>query len=96
VLTEVYQPGEGSREEEIPAPDTLSSKPAVPMEVWLEQALAAALPEMLGIVEDALVLRLRPTMEDALVHALADLRPQTEALLRSRLRQALVENQSEP
>lgn len=96
VLTEVYQPAQEKRVEEIPAlSETLSLKPEVSIEEKLEQTVAAVLPEMVGILEDALALRVRPAMEEALGKVLADLRPQTEALLRLRLRQVLAQEESQ-
>lgn len=96
VLTEVYQPEQDERLAEIPTlTEALASKPAVSVEEKLEQMLLEVLPEMAGILEDALVQRLKPAMEDALARALADLRPQTEELLRQRLRQVLVQEESQ-
>lgn len=96
VLTEVYQPEQDERLAEIPTlTEALASKPAVSVEEKLEQMLLEVLPEMAGILEDALVQRLKPAMEDALARALADLRPQTEELLRQRLRQLLVQEESQ-
>lgn len=94
VLTEVYQPAHEKRVEEIPtSSETLSLKPEVSIEEKFEQTVAAVLPEMVGILEDALALRVRPAMEEALGQVLADLRPQTEALLRLRLRQVLAQEE---
>jgi hypothetical protein len=96
VLTEVYQPEQDERLAEIPTlTEALASKPAVSVEEKLEQMLLEVLPEMAGILEEALVQRLKPAMEDALARALADLRPQTEELLRQRLRQVLVQEESQ-
>jgi hypothetical protein len=96
VLTEVYQPEQDERLAGIPTlTEALASKPAVSVEEKLEQMLLEVLPEMAGILEDALVQRLKPAMEDALARALADLRPQTEELLRQRLRQVLVQEESQ-
>lgn len=96
VLNEVYQPEQEERLKEIPIlSETLSPESGVSIEEKLEQAVAAVLPEMVGILEDALVLRMRPALEEALGQALAELLPRTDALLRLRLRQVLVQEKSQ-
>ena len=96
VLTEIYQPEQEERLAEIPTlSEALTSKPEVSVEDKLEQMLVAALPEMVGILEDALVQRVKPAMEDALAKVLEELRPQTEELLRQRLRQVLIQEESQ-
>jgi len=96
VLTEVYQPGQKEEAAEVTAEiETLTPEAGVPVEEKLEQAVAAVLPVMVGILEDVLALQTRPAMESALSQAIADLRPQTEALLRQRLQQALALEKSQ-
>jgi hypothetical protein len=97
VLIEVYQPEQEERLEAIPTlSEALPLVPELSVEERLDQALVAVLPEIVGVLEDALVLRVKPAMEEALAQALSDLRPQTEELLRQRLRQLLVPEESEP
>jgi len=96
VLTEVYQPLQ-EEAKEIPADiETLTQEAEVSVEEKLEQAVAAVLPVMVGILEEVLELQTRPAMESALSQAIADLRPQTEALLRQRLQQALALEKNQP
>lgn len=64
----------------------------------LEQAVAAVLPMMAEVLEDALVMKVQPVMESALKQVLNDLRPQIELILRQRLQALLTqetENQTE-
>ena len=95
VLTEVYQPVQ-EEAKEVPADmEALTQEAEMSVEEKLEQAVAAVLPVMVGILEDVLELQTRPAMESALSQAIADLRPQTEALLRQRLQQALASEKSQ-
>jgi len=64
----------------------------------LEQAVAAVLPVMVGVLEEALVMKIQPVMESALKQILEDLHPQIEPILRQRLQALLAqeaENQTE-
>jgi hypothetical protein len=92
VLTEVYQPQE-VRAEVIPTlSDAVLPAPEQSNEDNLELTLAMLLPEMERLVEDTLASEVKPALEQALNHALVDLRPHIEAALRQRLRQVLAGN----
>ena len=95
VLTEVYQPVQEEAKEVPAGMEALTQEAEMSVEEKLEQAVAAVLPVMVGILEDVLELQTRPAMESALSQAIADLRPQTEALLRQRLQQALASEKSQ-
>ena len=95
VLTEVYQPVQEEAKEVPAGMEALTQEAEASVEEKLEQAIAAVLPVMVGILEDVLELQTRPAMESALSQAIADLRPQTEALLRQRLQQALASEKSQ-
>jgi hypothetical protein len=79
VLTEVY---EGA--EVFP-----SDAPVVDVKITeqekLELAVAAVLPMMVEVLEEALIREVRPAMEGALKRVLEDLQPQIEIMLRQRL-----------
>lgn len=100
VLTEVY---EASTEPVPSAPlltDLISDQIITEVSVAekLEQAVAAVLPTMVAVLEEALAMKVQPAMERALSQVLDDLHPQIESILRQQLKTLLAQesgNQTE-
>jgi hypothetical protein len=80
VLTDVY---EGA---EVLPSDVSVADAKISEQEKLELAVAAVLPMMVEVLEDALIREVRPAMENALKRVLEDLQPQIEIMLRQRLK----------
>jgi hypothetical protein len=78
VLTEVY---DGTPVVDAPTEEEI----VVSEQEKLELAVAAVLPMMVEVLEEALIREVRPAMEGALKRVLEDLQPQIETMLRQRL-----------
>lgn len=78
VLTEVY---DGAPVVDVPTEEEI----VVSEQEKLELAVAAVLPMMVEVLEEALIREVRPAMEGALKRVLEDLQPQIEIMLRQRL-----------
>ena len=90
LLTEVYRPElDGAVLQE--SASERSVLPELSAEEKLEQAVVAVLPVMTEVLEKVLAQSLRPALDQAI----ADLRPQVEAVLRQRLLQALAQEQDQ-
>lgn len=94
VLTEVYAARPETVQTELPVTDILIEQaiPDVSAAEKLEQALAAVLPMMATVLEEALVMKVQPAMESALKQVLDDLHPQIELILRQRLQTLLAQD----